>query len=480
MHIHINKLLIKYKNYIGKKIKIYGWIRSFRSNQFLHINDGSTLLNIQIIINYQTFPLQILKKLNIGSSVTIYGLVQKSLGNKQEIEIIAEKIIIIGETNSEEIQKTILQPKKHNLESLRKQGHLRFRTNTFASIMRIRSKLAFAIHNFFHKKDFFYIHTPIITGSNAEGAGNMFQVTSFDLKKPLPMNKENLVNLIEDFFGKESYLTVSGQLEGELAMMGLSKIYTFGPTFRAENSNTNRHLAEFWMIEPEIAFYELNDNMTLAEELLKYCINYILKNCSLDLLFLNDRLKQEEKDKNNYKLNLIDKLNFIINHKFHRINYNDAINILKNSNYNKNNQFKFPIKKWGVELQSEHERFLVEQYFNNHPIIIYDYPESTKAFYMRTNDDQKTVRAMDILFPKIGEIIGGSQREERFEVLKKKMYKFDINIKELYWYLDSRRFGTVPHSGFGLGFDRLVLFITGMNNIRDVIPFPRTPNNINF
>lgn len=480
MNICINQLLINYQNYIEKKITIYGWIRSFRSNQFLHINDGSSIRNIQIIINYKNFSLQILKKLNVGASVKIYGLVKISLGSRQDIEIIAEQINIIGEVDNNEIQKTILQPKKHSLEQLRKQAHLRFRTNTFSSIMRIRSKLAFAIHNFFNQKNFFYINTPIITSSNAEGAGDMFQVTSLNLNKPLPKNKNNLVDFTKDFFGKASYLTVSGQLEGELAMMGLNKIYTFGPTFRAENSNTTRHLSEFWMIEPEIAFYELEDNMNLAEELLKYSIHYILQNCQLDLVFLNDRLKKEKNNqKNSYKFHLIDKLNFIINTKFQRINYNEVINILKKSNKNKKKKFKFPITKWGIDLQSEHERFLVEEYFHT-PVIIYDYPEQNKAFYMRVNDDQKTVRAMDVLFPEIGEIIGGSQREERFEFLKEKMYRFNINIQQLYWYLDTRRFGSVPHSGFGLGFDRLVLFITGMNNIRDVIPFPRSPKNADF
>lgn len=480
MNISINQLLINYKNYIGKKITIYGWIRSFRSNQFLHINDGSSIRNLQIIINYKNFSLQILKKLNIGASIKIKGLVIISKGNKQDIEIIAEYIKIIGETKNHEIQNTILQPKKHNIETLRKQAHLRFRTNTFSCIMRIRSQLAFSIHKFFNEKNFFYINTPIITSNNAEGAGDMFQVTSFNLNKQLPKNQNNLIDFKKDFFGKESFLTVSGQLEGELAMMGLSKIYTFGPTFRAENSNTTRHLSEFWMIEPEVAFYELEDNMNLAEELLKYSINYILKNCQLDLIFLNDRLKKENKNKkNDFQFDLIEKLNFVTNSKFQRINYNEAINILQQSSYNKNKKFKFPITKWGIDLQSEHERFLVEKYFHT-PIIIYDYPEENKAFYMRINDDQKTVRAMDILFPKIGEIIGGSQREERIEFLKKKMCKFNINIKKLYWYLDTRRFGSVPHSGFGLGFDRLVLFVTGMNNIRDVIPFPRSPQNADF
>lgn len=474
MNVSIHQLLNNYKFFLKKEITVFGWIRSFRSNRFLNINDGSTINNLQLIIDYKNISTEILKKLNIGASVKANGIVIKSQGKIQDIEINIISIKIIGKVNNEEIQTTILQPKYHNLSKLREQAHLRFRTNMFSAIMRIRSALAFSIHNFFNINNFFYINSPIITTTDAEGIGQMFQVTSFDLNKNLPKNKNNLIDFSKDFFKKATFLTVSGQLESELAIMGLSKVYSFGPTFRAEKSNTKRHLSEFWMVEPEVAFYELIDNMNLAEEFLKYCISYILKNCLTDLNFLNIKHK---KDNNN--IDLIEKLKFIVKNNFIRITYTEAIKILKSSNLNKKNKFLFPIKNWGIDLQSEHERYLVEQYFNK-PVIVYDYPKDNKAFYMRLNDDKKTVSAMDVLFPGVGEIIGGSQREERLEILKKKMKYFNINQENLFWYLDSRKFGSVPHSGFGLGFDRLVLFVTGMSNIRDVVPFPRTPNCAEF
>lgn len=482
---NIKNLIEKGKNATSEQVLVKGWIRSFRSNQFIALNDGSTLKNIQIVIdtkNNSIFDDNFLKKLTTASGIGVEGKVVESSGSGQEIEIQAENIIIYGTAKTEEIQETILQPKKHSLEKLREQAHLRFRTNTFSAIMRIRHALAFAIHNYFNSNGFTYIHSPIITGSDAEGAGEMFTVTNFNLNENLPKNETNKTDFSKDFFGKKTSLTVSGQLEAETAAMGLGKVYTFGPTFRAENSNTSRHLAEFWMIEPEVAFNELDDNMELAEDFLKYCINYALTSCKEDLDFLNQRFQDEQKQKpinERIEGSLIEKLQKIVNTNFQKISYTEAIEILKNSTPNKKKKFTYLIEDWGADLQSEHERYLVEKHFES-PVILYDYPAKIKAFYMRLNDDGKTVRAMDVLFPGIGEIIGGSQREERLDVLLQKMKDFRIDKKELWWYVDTRRFGTVPHAGFGLGFERLVLFVTGMTNIRDVIPFPRTPKNAEF
>ena len=397
-----------------------------------------------------------------------------SQGSGQNLEIIVNEISIIGESDPDLYP---IQPKKHSLEFLREKAHLRIRTTTFNAIMRIRSILSFAVHEFFQEKKFYYINTPIITGSDAEGAGEMFKVTTLSSD----ISKKN-IDYKKDFFGKETHLTVSGQLEAESYAMGLGNVYTFGPTFRAENSNTTRHLAEFWMIEPEMAFYDLNDNMNLAEEFIKSVLSKILSKCSEDLKFLDDRHNHEQKNKpmlERSEMGLIEKINFVVNNNFKRITYTDSIDILKNCKPNKKNKFKYKINEWGVDLQSEHERFLVEKHFKC-PVIIYDYPARIKAFYMRMNEDQKTVRAMDVLFPGIGEIVGGSQREERLNVLEKRMRDMKVDKNELWWYLDLRRFGSVPHSGFGLGFERLVQFTTGMGNIRDVIPFPRTPQNASF
>lgn len=481
---NIKYLIAKGKEAVGKNVIIKGWIRSFRSNQFITLNDGSTLKNLQVVIDNKnsSFDDMFLKKLTTATGIGVEGIVVESSGVGQEIEVQAKNIIIYGIAKTEEVQETILQPKKHSLEKLREQAHLRFRTNTFSAIMRVRHALAFAIHNYFNSNGFTYIHSPIITGSDAEGAGEMFTITNFNLNEKLPTNEENKIDFSKDFFGKKTSLTVSGQLEAEAATMGLGKVYTFGPTFRAENSNTSRHLAEFWMIEPEVAFNELEDNMELAEDFLKYCINYALTACKDDLEFLNQRFQEEQKQKpinERIEGSLIEKLQKVVQTNFQRVSYTEAIEILKNSTPNKKKKFTYLIEDWGADLQSEHERFLVEKHFES-PVILYDYPAKIKAFYMRLNNDGKTVRAMDVLFPGIGEIIGGSQREERLDMLLQKMKDFHIDEKELWWYIDTRRFGTVPHSGFGLGFERLVLFVTGMTNIRDVIPFPRTPKNAEF
>ena len=409
------------------------------------------------------------------------GTIVESQGKGQKVEIQIAKLEILGEADPEEVKLTILSPKRHSLEKLREEAHLRVRTNTFSAVMRTRSKLAFAVHEYFQKNGFNYMHTPIITGSDAEGAGEMFKVSALNPKDP-PLNEEGDIDYKKDFFEKETNLTVSGQLEAETYAMALGKVYTFGPTFRAENSNTSRHLAEFWMIEPEVAFYDLDQNMDLAEDFIKYVVSYALKHCKEDLEFLEQRLIQEEKSKpqnERSEMSLLEKLMFIGENNFKRVSYTEAISILKNSKPNKKKKFKYPIEEWGADLQSEHERFLVEKHFKC-PVILFDYPANIKAFYMRLNDDGKTVRAMDVLFPGIGEIVGGSQREERFDVLKQKMADLDIDQKELFWYLDLRKFGTAVHSGFGLGFERLVQFVTGMSNIRDVIPYPRTPGNASF
>ncbi len=462
---------------IGNEVVIKGWVRTFRSNRFIAINDGSTINNIQAVVDFEKENETQLKRITTGSSIAVIGKVVESQGKGQSIEIIVKSFEILGDANPEEFP---LQPKKHSLEFLREIAHLRFRTNTFSAISRVRHAMIFAVHQFFNDKGFYNIHTPIITGSDAEGAGEMFRVTTLDLKN-LPKNETGEIDAKLDFFGKETNLTVSGQLEAELAALALGQVYTFGPTFRAENSNTTRHLAEFWMIEPEVAFNDLTDNMDLAEEMLKYCVKYALDHCAEDLAFLASRLEEEDKAKpqNERSLPLIEKLKFVVDNEFVRLTYTEAIEILKRSKPNQKGQFKYPINEWGADLQSEHERFLVEKEFKK-PVILTDYPAEIKAFYMRQNDDGKTVRAMDILFPGIGEIVGGSQREERLDILKEKIKTFHIPEESVWWYLETRKFGTVPHAGFGLGFERLMLFVTGMTNIRDVIPFPRTPKNAEF
>lgn len=459
-------------------VTIMGWIRTFRNNQFLAINDGSTNSNLQVVLELGKFEDSVLKRLNTGASVKAIGTLISSPGKGQSVELKAETLEILGDSHAD---KYPLQPKKHSLEFLREIAHLRFRTNTFASIFRVRHTLAFAIHKFFHDKGFLYLHTPIITASDAEGAGEMFHVTTLDLKNPAK-NEDGTVNFKEDFFGKSTNLTVSGQLEAEMAAMALGDVYTFGPTFRAENSNTTRHLAEFWMVEPEMAFYDLEDNMNLAEEFIKYIIRYALEHNREDLDFLAERLVNEDKQKpqnERQEMGLIEKLEFVINNEFERLTYTEAIEILKISAPNKKKKFKYLVEEWGIDLQSEHERYLVEKHFKK-PVILTDYPKDIKSFYMRQNEDGKTVAAMDILAPGIGEIVGGSQREERFDKLEARMKEMNIPSDELYWYLDSRKFGTAIHAGFGLGFERMILFVTGMTNIRDVIPFPRFPGHADF
>lgn len=463
---------------LSQEVEINGWVKTFRSNRFIALNDGSTINNIQCVVDFEQFNEDVLKQINTGAALKINGMLVESQGRGQSVEIQVTHIFVHGGADPEAYP---IQPKKHSLEFLREKAHLRIRTNTFSAVMRVRSALSFAIHQYFQKNGFFYFHAPIITGSDAEGAGEMFRVTTLDEKKP-PLTEDGKVDYKKDFFGKETNLTVSGQLEAEAYAMALGKVYTFGPTFRAENSNTSRHLAEFWMIEPEMAFYDLDANMDLAEDFIKSVINYILNNCLEDLQFLEKRLLDEEKSKpqiERSEMALIDKLKFIAGNNFKRVTYTEAIDILRNCKPNKKKKFQYPINEWGVDLQSEHERFLVEKHFKC-PVILFDYPAKIKAFYMRLNEDGKTVRAMDILFPGIGEIVGGSQREERLDVLKEKISDLGIDEKELWWYLDLRKFGTAVHSGFGLGFERLVLFATGMGNIRDVIPFPRTPQNAEF
>ena len=460
---------------------VKGWVRSFRSNRFIALNDGSTIKNLQCVIDFENFDDNVIKKISVGAAIKITGVLVKSQGQGQNVEIQVDSVDILGEANPEEVKLTILSPKRHSLETLREQAHLRVRTNTFSAVMRTRSKLSFAVHEYFQKNGFNYMHTPIVTGSDAEGAGEMFRVSSLSPTNP-PLDENGNVNYKEDFFGKETNLTVSGQLEAETYAMGLGKVYTFGPTFRAENSNTSRHLAEFWMIEPEVAFNDLDANMDLAEDFIKYILKYALDNCKEDLEFLESRLLQEEKSKpmvERSDMTLTEKIAFIVENNFKRVSYTEAIEILKRSKPNQKKKFKYIIEEWGADLQSEHERFLVEKHFKC-PVILFDYPAKIKAFYMRLNDDGKTVRAMDVLFPGIGEIVGGSQREERYDVLKQKMEAMGIDEKELWWYLELRKFGTATHSGFGLGFERMVQFVTGMGNIRDVIPYPRTPGNAEF
>ncbi len=462
----------------GQQISVKAWVRTFRSNQFIALNDGSTNNNLQVVVDFGNTDEGVLKRITTGAAISATGNLVASLGKGQSVELKASSIEIIGDSDAE---KYPLQPKKHSLEFLREIAHLRFRTNTFGAVFRVRNSLAFAVHKFFNDKGFLYIHTPIITSSDAEGAGEMFRVTSLDILNP-PKNETGQVDYAQDFFGKSTNLTVSGQLEGELAAMAFSDIYTFGPTFRAENSNTARHLAEFWMIEPEMAFFDLKDNMNLAEELLQYVIRYALDSNGEDIEFLSQRLEEEEKQKpqnERSEMTLLNKLKFCLDNNFERLTYTQAIEILRECNHNKKKKFQYLVDKWGVDLQSEHERYLVEKHFKK-PVILTDYPKEIKSFYMRQNDDGKTVAAMDILFPGIGEIVGGSQREERLEKLETRMKEIGIPVEELSWYLDTRRFGSCPHAGFGLGFERLVLFVTGMTNIRDVIPFPRTPKNCEF
>jgi asparaginyl-tRNA synthetase len=461
----------------GEKITLCGWVRTFRSNRFIAINDGSTIKNIQAVIDFENVDENELKRINTGASVKVIGTLIESQGQGQNVEIQVTEFSILGDANPEEYP---LQPKKHSLEFLREKAHLRMRTNTFGAVFRLRHAMSFAIHKYFHERGFYQMHTPIITGSDAEGAGEMFRVTTMDLNN-VDKDKKGNLDTSKDFFGKETNLTVSGQLEAELGALALGKVYTFGPTFRAENSNTTRHLAEFWMIEPEVAFADIMDNMEMAEDFLKYLAQYALDNCMDDLEFLNERETADEKTKpqaERNEMNLIDRLKFVTANNFERITYTEAIKILENSKPYKKKKFKY-MPEWGADMQTEHERYLVEKHFKK-PVIIRDYPASFKAFYMRQNEDGKTVAAMDILFPGIGEIIGGSQREERLDVLKEKCKDFNIPEEHVWWYLETRKFGTCVHSGFGLGFERLVMFVTGMTNIRDVIPFPRTPKNAEF
>ena len=466
----------------GQQVIVMGWVKTFRNNQFISINDGSSINNIQAVVDFNSTDESLLKRLTTGAAISVEGELIESMGKGQRVEVKVSKLEILGDSDAEKFP---LQPKKHSLEFLREIAHLRFRTNTFNAVFKVRHALAYGVHKFFNDKGFVCMHTPIITASDAEGAGEMFRVSTFDPDN-IPRNEDGTINYKEDFFGKPTNLTVSGQLEGELAALAFGDIYTFGPTFRAENSNTTRHLAEFWMIEPEMAFYDLNDNMDLAEELLKYLIKYAIDNCSDELEFLSSRLLEEEKQKPQNErsdLDLLAKLNFCLENDFERLTYTEAISILRNSKPNQKKQFKYLIDGWGSDLQSEHERYLVEKHFKK-PVILTDYPAEIKSFYMRLNEPdaegRTTVRAMDILFPGIGEIVGGSQREERLDKLEGRMADLHIPTEEMSWYLDTRRFGSAPHAGFGLGFERLVLFVTGMTNIRDVIPFPRTPKNADF
>ncbi len=473
---------IKIKEVIGldqelNDVTVMGWVRTFRNNQFIALNDGSTNTNLQVVAELGLFEDTLLKRITTSAAIKVTGKLVKSLGKGQNIELKAVSIDILGDSDPEQYP---LQPKKHSLEFLREIAHLRFRTNTFGSVFRVRHSLAFAVHKFFHERGFLYLHTPIITASDAEGAGEMFRVSTLPLDNP-PKDANGNIDFKEDFFGKATNLTVSGQLEGELGATAFGEIYTFGPTFRAENSNTARHLAEFWMIEPEMAFHDLEDNMNLAEDFIKYIIRFAIEHNLEDLSFLDQRLADEEKllptDKRS-EMSLLEKLNFVVDNDFERITYTEAIDILLNSSAYKKKKFQYDVK-WGIDMQSEHERYLVEKHFKK-PVIVTNYPKEIKAFYMRQNDDGKTVAAMDILAPGIGEIVGGSQREERLPLLTQRMAEMNIPEEELWWYLDTRKYGTVPHAGFGLGFERMVLFVTGMTNIRDVIAFPRTPKSAEF
>lgn len=462
----------------GQSVLVQGWVRTFRNNQFIALNDGSSIQNIQAVVDFTQTDESLLKRITTGACLSITGELIPSPAKGQTVEVKVKELTILGDSDAEKFP---LQPKKHSLEFLREIAHLRPRTNTFGAVMRVRHAMAFAVHKFFNDRGFYYIHTPIITGSDAEGAGAMFRVTTLDAENP-PRDEAGKINYKEDFFGKETNLTVSGQLEGETFAMALGEIYTFGPTFRAENSNTTRHLAEFWMIEPEMAFYDLQDNMQLAQDFLQYLVRYALEHCADDLEFLNNRAIEEEKTKpqeQRSELSLLDRLKFVAENDFQRLSYTEAIDILKNSTPNKKKKFQYLVEEWGVDLQSEHERFLVEKHFKK-PVILYNYPADIKAFYMKQNEDGKTVAAMDVLFPGIGEIIGGSQREENYDKLMKRVNDLHLPEKDLWWYLELRKFGTAPHSGFGLGFERLILFVTGMTNIRDVIAYPRFPGNAEF
>lgn len=498
--LHENSFLCKQNNLTMKRskiknlltnptaqpeVKVMGWVKAFRSNRFIALNDGSCMQNLQIVVDFDRFDEQLLKRISVASAIAVVGKLVESQGKGQTVEVLAEHIEILGEADPDEVSRTILQPKKHSLEFLREQAHLRFRTNTFGAVFRIRHHLAFAIHKYFNDHGFNYLHTPIITASDAEGAGEMFRVTTLPPENP-PKTEDGHIDYTEDFFGRETNLTVSGQLEAEMGALALGQVYTFGPTFRAENSNTTRHLAEFWMIEPEVAFADIHDNMDLAEDFMKFVIAYVMEHCNEELEFLKNREREEEKNKpqdQRHEMDLLDRLRFVVENPFERISYTEAVNILLNSKPFKKKQFKFPVE-WGMDMQSEHERYIVEKHFKK-PVIVTGYPAKIKAFYMRLNDPQvgepgDTVAAMDVLFPGIGEITGGSQREERLDVLTRKCRDFGIDPESLWWYLDSRRFGTVPHAGFGLGFERLVMFVTGMTNIRDVIPFPRAPKSAEF
>ncbi len=463
---------------IGETVLVKGWVRNFRNTQFISLNDGSCFDNLQVVINGSAMEESTIKQISAGAAIGAEGKLVQSQGKGQSVEVQADSLTIYGAAAADTYP---LQPKKHSLEFLRDIAHLRFRTQTFGAVFRIRHNLAYAIHTFFHERGFYYLHSPIITASDAEGAGEMFRVTTIDPAKPA-LNDQGAVDYKKDFFGRATNLTVSGQLEAELGALALDKVYTFGPTFRAENSNTTRHLAEFWMIEPEIAFADLRDNMDLAEDMLKYVIGYVMQHCPKDLQFLHNRIEKEDRQKPQNErsfMPLLEKLQFCLDHPFERLTYSDAIDILRNSKPNKKKKFQFLIDGWGADLQSEHERYLVEKHFKK-PVILVDYPKEIKSFYMKQNDDGKTVAAMDVLFPGIGEIIGGSQREDNLEKLTTRMQEMHIPEEELYWYLDIRKYGSCPHAGYGLGFERLVQFITGMANIRDVIPFPRFPGSAAF
>ena len=478
--IRISHILAGHEALLDQEITVKGWVRAFRSNRFVQLNDGSCMANLQAVIDFEQWDEALLKRITTAAALSLSGKLIASQGAGQVVELQVTGIEILGDAHPDEVQKTVMQPKRHSLDFLREQAHLRFRTNTFGAVFRIRHAVAFAIHQYFNERGFYYLHTPIITGSDAEGAGEMFRVTTLDPKNP-PLNDEGQIDYKQDFFGKPVNLTVSGQLEAELAATALGQVYTFGPTFRAENSNTSRHLAEFWMIEPEVAFNDLKDNMDLTEDFLKYICAYVLENCAADVQFLDERDAQEQAQKpvnERHEMSLLERLKFVIENPFKRLTYTEAIDVLLNSNHYKKKKFKYPVE-WGIDLQSEHERYLVEKEFNC-PVILTDYPAKIKAFYMRLNEDGKTVAAMDVLFPGIGEIVGGSQREERYDILVQKCEEFGIPAEDLWWYFDTRKFGTVPHAGFGLGFERMVMFVTGMSNIRDVIPFPRTPLNAEF
>lgn len=475
----IRQILTQEKS--GAELCVKGWVRTKRSSKnvsFVALNDGSSINNLQIVLDAEKFDEAFTRRISTGASLSVNGALVDSQGAGQSVELVASQVEVLGEADPEHFP---LQPKRHSMEFLREIAHLRPRTNTFGAVLRVRHAMAFSLHSFFNEKGFLNLHTPILTASDAEGAGEIFKVTTLDLDN-VPKNEEGAVDFKQDFFEKETNLTVSGQLEGELAALAVSEIYTFGPTFRAENSNTTRHLAEFWMVEPEMAFYDLDDTMDLAEEMLKHMVGHALRNCQDDLEFLSKREQDEEKSKpqnERNELSLLERLKFVEENEFVRISYTEAIEILKRSKPNQKKKFNYLIDEWGADLQSEHERFLVEKHFKK-PVIIFDYPKGIKAFYMRQNDDGKTVGAMDVLFPGIGEIVGGSQREERQEKLEQRMTEMNVPKEELWWYLDTRRFGTVPHSGFGLGFERMIQFVSGMSNIRDVIPFPRTPGNCEF